>query len=72
MPEPLTVLPTSLQYCRRLRCKEMFIETAQPFEMASTGSGAYWCSQTQQVLGPDGQVAEPENCKSGRGCFEAL
>ncbi len=72
MPEPLNVLPTSLQYCRRLRCKEMFIETAQLFDIAKAASGAYWCGQTEQVLGPDGQVVEPEACKSGRGCFEAL
>ena len=34
MPEPLPVLPTSIQYCRRLRCKEMFIDTGEPFDIA--------------------------------------
>ena len=72
MPEALPVLPTSNLYCRRLRCKEMFIDTKELFDIASTGSGIHWCGETQQVLGPDGQVAEPENCKTGRGCFEAL
>ena len=60
------------QHCRWLRCKEMFIETAREFRMEESGSGIYWCSQTQSCLGPDGQVADTENCKSGRGCFDLL
>ena len=59
-------------HCLRLRCKEMFIETGIDFKMSETGSGIYWCSHTQNVLGPDGQVAEPSGCKSGRECYEAL
>lgn len=63
----------SLQgHCRRLRCKEMFIETAIDFKMTETGSGIYWCGHTQNVLGPDGQVAEPLDCKTGRSCYEDL
>ena len=63
----------SLQsHCRRLRCKEMFIETEVAFDITATGSGAYWCSHTQNCLGPDGQVAGPSSCNAGRECFEAL
>lgn len=58
--------------CRLLRCKEMFIDTGDTFDIRNTGSGIYWCSHTQTCLGPDGQVAEPDNCKAGRGCFESL
>ncbi|HLY63738.1 MAG TPA: hypothetical protein VKV95_23605 [Terriglobia bacterium] len=59
-------------HCRRLRCKEMFIDIGVEFKMAETGSGIYWCSHTQNVLGPDGQVAEPSGCKSERECFEGV
>jgi hypothetical protein len=59
-------------HCRRLRCKEMFIETAAEFKITETGSGIYWCSHTQNCLGPDGQVAEPADCKTGRSCYEGL
>ena len=72
MPDPIPVIASPVQHCRRLRCKEIFIDTGQPFDIENTGSGIYWCSQTQQGLGPDGQTAEPENCKAGRGCLEAL
>ncbi len=61
---------TMLAYCQCLRCKEMFIETGEPFKMAETGSGIYWCSHTQNPLGPDGQVADHENCRPGRSCYE--
>ena len=59
-------------HCRKLRCKEMFVETERVFKITESGSGIYLCSHTQNVLGPDGQVAEPANCKTGRGCYEGL
>jgi len=58
--------------CRRLRCKEMFVETERPFKITESGSGIYWCSHTQNVMGPDGQVAEADTCQTGRGCYEGL
>jgi hypothetical protein len=59
-------------HCRRLRCKEMFIETGQPFDIHNTGSGIYWCLYTQNCLGPDGQVVGPQECTFGRGCHESM
>jgi hypothetical protein len=56
--------------CRFLRCKEMFIDTGEPFDIRNTGSGLYWCAHTQTVIGPDGQVAEPDNCVAGRSCHQ--
>ncbi len=61
-----------MDYCRLLRCKEMLIDTGEPFDIRNTGSGIFWCSHTQNCLGPDGQVADPEACKPGRGCFETF
>jgi hypothetical protein len=48
------VLPA---YCRFLRCKEMFIDTGHPFDLADSRSGAYWCAHTQ-------------NCDSWRSAVE--
>jgi hypothetical protein len=28
-----------------------------------------WCYLTQQVVGPDGLPANPENCTPGRACY---
>jgi hypothetical protein len=72
MSEPLSRIGTPQEHCRSLRCKEMFIDTGREFDITDTGSGIYWCSHTQTCLGPDGQVAEPEQCKAGRDCYEAL
>jgi len=59
-------------YCQRLRCKEMFVDMGEPFHLKDSGSGIYWCSHTQNCLGPDGQVVHVEECKPGRSCYEAL
>lgn len=72
MSDPNNLQESLNGHCRRLRCKEMFIDTGVEFKMAETGSGIYWCSHTQNVLGPDGRVAEPSGCKSERECFEAM
>ncbi len=59
--------------CMHLRCKEMFIDmgTGEPFNMKDSGSGIYWCSHTQNCLGPDSQPAHFDYCKQSRNCFEA-
>ena len=72
MSENINPYESPQGHCRRLRCKEMFIETGIAFKMTETGSGIFWCSHTQNLLGPDGQVAEPSGCLAGRECYEAL
>jgi hypothetical protein len=62
---------TAVEYCQRLRCKEMFVDMGEPFDLKDSGSGIYWCSRTQTSLGPDGQFAHVEQCRAGRGCYEA-
>jgi hypothetical protein len=70
MPENLPVIAT--KYCHRLRCKEMYIDMGTVFNLEDSGSGIYWCSHTQNCMGPDGKVADLENCQAGRGCFEEV
>ncbi len=59
-------------HCGSLRCKEMFVDDDPLLSLRTSASGIYWCSHTQNCLGPDGQVADPENCKPGRSCYERL
>lgn len=52
--------------CRNLRCKEMFHQS--PEDDAFAG-GNYWCGQTQEAFGPDGQPADKKQCCASRGCY---
>ncbi len=65
-------IQTAEEFCGRLRCKEMFIPTGRPFNLRESGSGIYWCSHTQNCLGPDGEICGPDHCQAGRGCHESL
>jgi hypothetical protein len=70
MADQMNLSEVQQAYCHRLRCKEMFIDTGEPFDLKDSGSGIYWCSHTQNCLGPDGQIAHVEECKPGRACYE--
>lgn len=72
MNEEQNAIPASEQFCRLLRCKEMFIPTGELFNMRDSGSGIYWCSHTQNCLGPDGEICGPDYCQPGRSCHETL
>lgn len=66
-------LDSSETPCLRLRCKEMFIDfgDGEIFNLKDSGSGIYWCSHTQNCLGPDGRTVHVSHCTQGRGCYEA-
>jgi hypothetical protein len=34
------------------------------------GSGACWCRQTKDAVGPDRGIVDPEDCQEGRGCWK--
>ena len=55
--------------CKHLRSKEMFYqsETAEDQDFAS---GLFWCTHSQNCLGPDGRAAGDEECLPGRSCYE--
>ncbi|HUI43286.1 MAG TPA: hypothetical protein VL523_15085 [Terriglobia bacterium] len=59
--------------CRCLRSKEMFTHAHEPgWDITQSSSGIFWCLHTQNCLGPDGQIANPENCQGGRSCHETI
>ena len=60
-------------FCVHLASKKAYFLRAPPLEDADLldGSGHCWCRKTMQALGPDGEVADPAECRSGRACFES-
>ena len=72
MAEPLNLNVIGHAACRCLHSKEMFTHAEPDHRIPSMSSGIYWCVHTYNCLGPDGQVAEPESCKPGRGCYDPL
>ena len=55
--------------CESLRWKGMFIWVERDPTVPPSNTGAFWCLHTQNCLGPDGKLAEPEFCASGeRSC----
>ncbi len=63
-----------IELCRHLRWKSPTRETASVDEIAlayGRNQVPYSCLHTCQPWGPDDELAAPEMCCSGRGCFEA-
>ena len=60
------------QVCRRLRSKTMFYQAEPDPTVPSSNDNSYWCTHSMNCMGPDGDVAQPEACRSGRGCFETV
>jgi hypothetical protein len=58
----------SQAHCRFLRSKEMYYQ-ADRREDDPFSSGLYWCMQTHETFGPDGQPVGKQDCCAGRGCF---
>jgi len=58
--------------CQRLRHKMMYVDARQQqFGMVDDGSDTrvFWCSKTQDALGPDGDAVSPTDCQPGRNCY---
>ena len=72
MPEPTPQPEYSLQRCRLMRSKWMFIEAEPDPTVPRSDSGICWCVHTQNCLGPDGDIVNMETCKPGRSCYQPL
>ncbi len=57
------------EVCQFLREKKMFYQNATD-PSPGLPEGPFWCAFTQSLLGPDGQVADAQNCRPGRPCCE--
>jgi hypothetical protein len=60
-------------FCGQLRSKKYFMLDVLPTDAAQylDDSAFCWCFKTQQVVGPDGSQASPEQCTPGRGCYRS-
>ena len=60
-------------FCASLRSKKFFMIDVIPTEAGQylDGSNHCWCRETQQAIGPDGGMAQPEHCVSGRACYSS-
>jgi hypothetical protein len=73
-PVPESRLVSPEVHCAHLRHKGMYVlSTPDPGEQQHAGTWdatAYWCTQTQKAMGPDGSAANASCCVAGngRGC----
>jgi len=61
-------------FCVDLRSKKLFFAAGPPQEIDDVldASRHCWCRKTMQALGPDGEIVDPRDCRSGRSCFESI
>ena len=57
------------EVCRCLRSKKLFYQSEDD-ESPAASAAPFWCSQTQAVFGPDGEVVGLAECHPGRKCCE--
>lgn len=56
--------------CRHLKTKGLYLDGLDDPDMHRTGPEArYWCLQSMQSFGPDGDFVCPEDCDPNRTCF---
>ena len=60
-------------FCASLRSKKFFMIDVMPTDASQylDGSNHCWCRETQQAIGPDGGMAQPEHCISNRSCYSS-
>ncbi len=76
MPDELTnteAVPVQSAFCGSLRSKKFFM-----LDALATNADQYldstnhcWCSETQEVIGPDNKRVQPESCTLGRSCYSS-
>ena len=61
-------------FCADLRSKKWFTldAPARDEDELLDASGHCWCRRTMLSVGQDGELVDPEDCRSGRGCHRAL
>lgn len=58
--------------CRNLRHKMMYVDQRQQtFGMVDDSSDTrmFWCTKTQDALGPDGDGVDAKSCSPSRNCY---
>ena len=69
------VIPTPIQtqFCGHLRSKKFFMldRLATSADDYIDSANHVWCCETQEVIGPDNQRVNPDNCGPGRSCYSS-
>ena len=72
-PSISEIRPISLKpACLCLRHKLMYADARQAspgMVDESSDTRVYFCTLSQDSLGPDAQPVHPQDCRAGRGCF---
>jgi hypothetical protein len=58
--------------CLSLRHKMMYVDERHAVRGMvddSSDTRIYWCTKTQEALGPDGKPVSPGDCETGRECY---
>jgi hypothetical protein len=65
--------PLESVFCGSLRSKKFFMTAALANQASDylDGSNHCWCRETQQAIGPDGGMAQPDHCVPGRSCYSS-
>ncbi|MCX5689610.1 MAG: hypothetical protein NTV94_07480 [Planctomycetota bacterium] len=61
--------------CLHLRHKLMYVDDRQKLPGmvdAESSTRIYFCTRTQEQLGPDDEPVNPQQCCDGRACFRCL
>jgi hypothetical protein len=60
--------------CARLRSKKYYMlgRAALSPEDILDGSQYCWCQRTKLAIGPDAGVVDPNECVTGRSCYEPM
>ena len=68
-PTPKRLSP----FCQDLCSKKILVSSGLPLDDADVldRSNHCWCARTMTVLGPDRELAHPEDCRKGRNCFQS-
>ena len=65
--------PVKLQIaCHSLRHKMMYVDERQQsvgLVDDSSDTRVFWCSKTQDALGPDGESVDAQMCSPTRSCY---
>jgi len=60
-------------FCGSLRSKKYFMldRLATSADEYLDAANHVWCSETQEVIGPDNGRVDPHNCCPGRACYSS-
>ena len=73
MANEVNSTPIQSMYCGSLRSKKFFMrdQLAKSADDYIDSANHVWCSETQEVIGPDNQPVEPDKCGPGRSCYSS-